>query len=74
MDAALSSLDDLRDKPAGTLRLNTPVDAGIRYGEKLEQDMIAVPIGPRIQRFPMAAAPAYLAAMGTPDPAPTISQ
>jgi hypothetical protein len=26
-------------------------DAGIRYDERLEQDMIAVPIGPRIQRF-----------------------
>ncbi len=24
-------------------------DAGIRYGERLEQDMIAVPIGPRVQ-------------------------
>ncbi|MCE3519367.1 LysR substrate-binding domain-containing protein, partial [Escherichia coli] len=24
-------------------------DAGIRYDERLEQDMIAVPIGPRIQ-------------------------
>src|SRR5262249_58794045 len=36
-------------------------DAGIRYDERLEQDMIAVPIGPRIQRFAAAAAPAYLA-------------
>jgi DNA-binding transcriptional LysR family regulator len=35
-------------------------DAGIRYGERLEQDMIAVPIGPRVQRFAAAAAPAYL--------------
>ena len=26
-------------------------DAGIRYDERLEQDMIAVPIGPRVQRF-----------------------
>lgn len=25
-------------------------DAGIRYDERLEQDMIAVPIGPRLQR------------------------
>src|SRR5436190_376323 len=30
-------------------------DAGIRYEERLEQDMIAVPIGPRIQRFAVAA-------------------
>jgi DNA-binding transcriptional LysR family regulator len=35
-------------------------DAGIRYGERLEQDMIAVPIGPRVQRFATAASPAYL--------------
>ncbi|KQO92482.1 LysR family transcriptional regulator [Methylobacterium sp. Leaf90] len=35
-------------------------DAGIRYDERLEQDMIAVPIGPRQQRFATAAAPAYL--------------
>ena len=35
-------------------------DAGIRYDERLEQDMIAVPIGPRLQRFATAAAPAYL--------------
>jgi DNA-binding transcriptional LysR family regulator len=32
-------------------------DAGIRYGERLEQDMIAVPIGPRVQRFATAASP-----------------
>lgn len=35
-------------------------DAGIRYGKLLEQDMIAVPIGPRTQRFATAAAPQYL--------------
>jgi DNA-binding transcriptional LysR family regulator len=34
-------------------------DAGIRYEERLEQDMIAVPIGPRTQRFAAAAAPAF---------------
>ena len=32
-------------------------DAGIRYGERLEQDMIAVPIGPRHQRFALGASP-----------------
>ncbi len=102
---ALDVLNDLRDSPRGTLRLNVPVsaarfflqplvdrflgaypdivlelvvdnnfvdvvasacDAGIRYGEKLEQDMIAVPIGPRSQRFAVAAAPAYLARRGVP--------
>ena len=41
-------------------------DAGIRYDERLEQDMIAVPIGPRVQRFAAAAAPAYLARRGSP--------
>src|SRR5438128_1604465 len=42
-------------------------DAGIRYDERLEQDMIAVPIGPRVQRFATAAAPNYLAARGRPE-------
>ena len=41
-------------------------DAGIRYDDHLEQDMVALPIGPRVQRFAAAAAPAYLAAYGTP--------
>ena len=41
-------------------------DAGIRYDERLEQDMIAVPIGPRLQRFATAASPAYLNAKGRP--------
>jgi DNA-binding transcriptional LysR family regulator len=41
-------------------------DAGIRYEERLERDMIATPIGPRRQRFVTAAAPAYLTARGRP--------
>jgi DNA-binding transcriptional LysR family regulator len=41
-------------------------DAGIRYEERLEQDMIAVPIGPRIQRFAAAASPGYLDRHGRP--------
>jgi DNA-binding transcriptional LysR family regulator len=46
--------------------LEAGCDAGIRYGERLEQDMIAVPIGPRVQRFATAAAPAYLERCGRP--------
>jgi DNA-binding transcriptional LysR family regulator len=42
-------------------------DAGIRYDERLEQDMIAVPIGPRRQRFATAASPSYLDRHGRPD-------
>lgn len=42
-------------------------DAGIRYDDRLEQDMIAVPIGPRIQRAAAAASPAYLDRHGRPD-------
>jgi DNA-binding transcriptional LysR family regulator len=103
--SALDVLNDLRDSPRGTLRLNVPVsaarlflpamvnrflalypeivlelvvdnnfidlaasgcDAGIRYGERLEQDMIAMPIGPRTERFAAAAAPDYLARRGVP--------
>ncbi|MCB8875894.1 LysR family transcriptional regulator [Acidisoma silvae] len=41
-------------------------DAGIRYDERLEQDMIALPIGPRRQRYALGAAPDYLAARGVP--------
>ena len=41
-------------------------DAGIRYGESLAQDVIAIPIGPRSQRYAIAAAPHYLARRGTP--------
>lgn len=41
-------------------------DAGIRYEEMLEQDMIAVPIGPRVQRLATAASKAYLGQHGRP--------
>ncbi|WP_203142818.1 LysR family transcriptional regulator [Marinobacter mangrovi] len=105
IDTALDSLNRLRDRPSGTLRLNVPVsaaklvlpdivvpfleaypeikleiiaesnvvdvfkagcDAGIRYDERLEQDMIAIPIGPRTQRFAVAAAPSLLDRLGRP--------
>ncbi len=103
--AALDVVNDFRDSPTGTLRLNVPTivatsvlpliaegflkahpgitldvtaqdtfvdvlaggfDAGVRYDERLEADMIAVPIGPRRQRAVAAASPAYLAARGRP--------
>ncbi|MGH8416401.1 MAG: LysR family transcriptional regulator [Pseudomonas sp.] len=105
VESALDVVNDFRDRPSGTLKLNVPAsaarlvlpaiitpflqahpdirleviveesfvdmlaagcDAGIRYDERLEQDMIAVPIGPRFQRFATAAAPAYLDARGRP--------
>ncbi|MCL6701431.1 LysR family transcriptional regulator [Pseudomonas sp. T1.Ur] len=105
VESALDVVNDFRDRPSGTLRLNVPVsaarlvlpaliapflktypdirlevvteesfvdmlaagcDAGIRYDERLEQDMIAIPIGPRLQRFATAASPAYLDARGRP--------
>jgi DNA-binding transcriptional LysR family regulator len=105
VEAALDLVNDFRDRPVGTLRLNVPAsaarlvlptlvppflaaypdivldlvveegfvdilaagcDAGIRYEERLAQDMIAVPIGPRRQRMATAAAPAYLKARGHP--------
>lgn len=106
VEAAMDVVNDFRDRPSGTLRLNVPVsaarlvlpaiitpflksypdirlevvteesfvdmlaagcDAGIRYDERLEQDMIAIPIGPRFQRFATAASPAYLDARGRPE-------
>jgi DNA-binding transcriptional LysR family regulator len=105
VESAIDVVNQFRDRPTGTLRLNVPAvaarlilpaivppflaaypdirldviaedsfvdvlaagcDAGIRYGERLEQDMIAVPIGPRTQRFAAAASPAYLAKHGHP--------
>jgi len=42
-------------------------DAGIRYDERLEQDMMAIPIGPRVQRFATAASPIYLDRHGRPN-------
>jgi DNA-binding transcriptional LysR family regulator len=47
--------------------LTVGCDAGIRYGERLEQDMIAVPIGPRVQRFVTAASRTYLVQKGRPE-------
>lgn len=40
-------------------------DAGVRFGERLAQDMVAVPLGPA-QRFVVVATPAYLAKHGIP--------
>lgn len=41
-------------------------DAGIRYRETLEKDMVAVPIGAREQRYALGASPAYLERYGRP--------
>jgi DNA-binding transcriptional LysR family regulator len=41
-------------------------DAGIRYDEHVEKDMIALPIGPRQQRFVTAASTTYLDRHGRP--------
>lgn len=40
-------------------------DAGVRYGESLAQDMIAVPLGGR-ERFALVAAPSLLDRLGAP--------
>ena len=68
--AFLSAYPDIRMEVVGEESfvdvLAAGCDAGIRYGERLEQDMIAVPIGPRVQRFATAASPAYLDRNGRP--------
>lgn len=66
----------LRDNPGMRLELvaeNRLVDivaegfdAGVRFGERLAQDMVAVPLGPP-QRFVVVASPAYLAVHGRPE-------
>ena len=102
---ALDQVNEMRDSPAGTLKLNVPTivareilppiigrflrehpaislevtaedgfvdvlaagfDAGVRYEERVERDMIAIPIGPSRQRYVTAAAPDYLARCGVP--------
>lgn len=104
IDQRLAALTELREQPAGTVRVTTsahaarvvlwPVidrlaaenpdinvevniesglvdivaeryDAGIRLGERLEQDMIAMPISPKL-RMAAFAAPSYFAKRGTP--------
>ena len=40
-------------------------DAGVRYGERLQQDMVALPIGPA-QQLMVVASPALIARVGTP--------
>jgi len=104
IDAELDELTEMRDKPAGTVRITcgdhvlrtallpkiTPLlleypdikvefdvnygfrdivadrfDAGVRLGDTIDKDMIAVPIGPEL-RMAVAASPAYLAAHPKP--------
>ncbi len=102
--AAIADLDQLRQKPSGTVRINAPgpavdhvlcplafdfmriypdvrvelisdaaiidivaqgFDAGVRFGRQIEQDMIALPLGPPL-RYAIVAAPDYLAARARP--------
>lgn len=104
IDARLSALSALRERPSGMVRVTSSrhaaetilwpavaqmlkdhpdvsveisidgqltdiitdrFDAGIRLGERVEKDMIAVPIGPEL-RMAVVASPAYLAAHGEP--------
>lgn len=101
---ALIELDQLREQPSGTLRINAPepavdhvlcplafafmkaypevsveivsdaaiidivgqgFDAGVRFGQQLAQDMIAVPLG-RPLRYAIVASPSYLEDRGWP--------
>lgn len=105
IDDKLAALTELRDRPAGTVRITSsghaaravlwPVidrltaenpdiqvevnienglvdivadrfDAGVRLGERLELDMIAMPISPKL-RMAAFASPSYLARCGTPE-------
>jgi DNA-binding transcriptional LysR family regulator len=104
INADLAALSELRDKPAGTVRIASTenaaetvvwpalnkllpsypdikveiiidygltdvvaerVDAGVRFGEQVAKDMIAVRIGPDI-RMAVVGAPAYLAKRASP--------
>ena len=104
IDAQVAALGELRDKPAGTIRITTGIhaaetilwpavaklladypdvqvelsvdagfvdivagrfDAGVRLGETVAQDMIAVPIGPAM-RMAAVATPSYFAGRKRP--------
>lgn len=41
-------------------------DAGVRFGRQIQQDMIAVPLGPPPLRYAIVAAPDYLALRNIP--------
>jgi DNA-binding transcriptional LysR family regulator len=60
MTVDLVSDDGLVDIVAGGF------DAGVRFGESLQQDMVALPLGGR-QRFIVVASPDYLAQRGVPE-------
>ncbi|WP_246735776.1 LysR family transcriptional regulator [Agrobacterium sp. a22-2] len=102
---AIAEVDELRDSPSGTLRINAPApavdhllcplvfgfmetyrdvkieiisdaavidivaqgfDAGVRFGQQLAQDMIAVPLGPSL-RYAIVASPNYIEREGAPE-------
>jgi DNA-binding transcriptional LysR family regulator len=104
IEAELDALTEMRDKPAGTVRITsgdhvlrttllpklTPLlleypdikmefdvnyglrnivadrfDAGVRLGDTIDKDMIAVPIGPPL-RMAVVASPAYFSAHSRP--------
>lgn len=105
IEAELAALSELRDKPAGTVRITAGehpaisilqpalkrflpeypdiqveiiidygladivadgFDAGVRMGEQVAKDMIAVPIGPQM-RMAVVASPAYFKRYPLPD-------
>lgn len=110
IETELAGLSDLRDKPAGTIRITTGehaadtilcptlapflaeypdirvevvidygltdiaaerYDAGIRMGEQVAKDMIAIPIGPDL-RLVAVASPAYFARHPVPQSPPDL--
>jgi DNA-binding transcriptional LysR family regulator len=105
IDGKLAALTDIRERPAGIVRIAASkhaartvlwpaidkltgeypdieielnvddgftdivagrFDAGVRLGERIDKDMIAVPIGPRL-RMAVVATPAYWARHGLPE-------
>ena len=111
IDRQITSLTELRERPAGNIRISTSAhaartilwpaidhlvaqypdinvelsvdtgftdivterfDAGVRLGQSLERDMIAMRIGPRL-RMATVASPAYLATHGWPRVPPDLA-
>jgi len=63
----LSAYPDVQVEVAVDDVIDGGFDAAIRYEERVAVDMVAIPIGPRVQHLVAAAAPVYLARHGRPD-------
>lgn len=75
IESELASVGERRDKPAGTIRITTTdfaadivaskFDIGVRWGDQVAKDMVAVRVGPDM-RMGIVGAPAYFESRPAP--------